>query len=146
MASDTLIRVVNIEKIIAKLDSERAAKKILRKTMRAAAKVTKQRMLTRARVISRKLARGRVKVARDAFSARVIPTAAWANTAERGRRPGAKAPPITALKGGWPAAQAVAKRGLPARPFVAPAARDSAADVQSLLKGAAREIELQWRS
>lgn len=146
MASDTFIKVQNVEKLLEKLDSQRLAKKTLRKAMRLAGKTAKGFMLARARAISRKLARARVKVARDGLSARVKPTAAWANTAEAGRKPGAKMPPPTALRGGFAAARAVSMRGLPARPFVAPAARDSAGAVQAIIRDAAKEIEQQWRS
>lgn len=146
MASGTLIKVENLEKLMAKLDGDRVARRTIRKTMRLAAKAAKAKMVGRARPISRKLARARVKVARDALSARVIPTAAWAPTAEAGRRPGAKQPPMGVLKGGFPAARLVAKRGLPPRPFVAPATRDSAAEVARILRDAAKEIEAAWRS
>ena len=135
MASGTLIKVENLEKLMAKLDGDRVARRTIRKTMRLAAKAAKAKMVGRARPISRKLAR-----------ARVSPTAAWAPTAEAGRRPGAKQPPMGVLKGGFPAARLVAKRGLPPRPFVAPATRDSAAEVARILRDAAKEIEAAWRS
>ena len=64
MASDTFIKVQNVEKLLEKLDSQRLAKKTLRKAMRLAGKTAKGFMMARARVISRKLARARVKVAR----------------------------------------------------------------------------------
>lgn len=145
MASDTLIKVTGLKEITAKLDSEKVARRTLRKALRLAAKATKVRLLAKARPISRRLARARVKVARDAMSARVIPTAAWAHVAEKGRRPGAKQPPMGVLKGGFPAARLVAQRGLPPRPFVAPAARESVAEVVKILRDAGKEIEAEWR-
>jgi hypothetical protein len=146
MASGTLIKVENLEKLLGKLDSDKLARRQVKKAIRLAAKAAKVHLLARARPISKRLARARVTIARDALSARVIPTASFANTMEKGRRAGAKAPPAGALKGGFLAARKVAQRGLPPRPFVAPAARDSAAEVQSILRDTAKEIEQAWRS
>jgi hypothetical protein len=135
VASGTLIKVENLEKLLGKLDSDKLARRQVKKAIRLAAKAAKVHLLARARPISKRLAR-----------ARVIPTASFANTMEKGRRAGAKAPPAGALKGGFLAARKVAQRGLPPRPFVAPAARDSAAEVQSILRDTAKEIEQAWRS
>jgi len=68
----------------------------------------------------------------------------WARTAEKGRRPGARMPPPGVLKGGFAAARAVSRRGQKPRPFVAPAARDSAGDVVKILAEAGAAIEKEW--
>jgi hypothetical protein len=146
MASDTLIKVVNLEKIMAKLDGDKVARRQLKKTMRLAAKAAKVKLLARARPISKRLARAKVTIARDGLSARVTPTAAWANTAEKGRRAGARMPPPGVLRGGFAAARTVSQRGLRPRPFVRPATADSAAEVSRILADAATEIEAMWRS
>lgn len=144
MARDTLIKVEGLERIISKCDHEKLVLRQVRKAMRLAAKAAKAKLTARARTISRTLTRSKVKVARDAMSVQVIPTAAWANTAEKGRHPGARMPPPGALRGGYPAARRVAERGLRPRPFVGPATQDSAAEVQRILEDAGKEIQAEW--
>ena len=140
------IEVVGLEKLRQKVGNDKLLKKPLRRGLRLAANAVKKRIGARGRPISRKLAKKiKVTVGRDLMSATIRPTAAWANTAEKDRRPGAKAPPAGVLKGGWAAAQVVARRGLRPRPFVAPAAEDSRADVQRILQDTAAEVEAAWR-
>lgn len=145
MPSDLIrVEVKGLEQLRAKIASDKLAKKALRSSLREAAKVAKANLLARARPISRKLARAKVSIGRDLTSAKVKPTAAWARTAEKGRRPGARMPPPGVLKGGFAAARAVSRRGQKPRPFVAPAARDSAADIVKILAEAGKAIEAEW--
>lgn len=140
------VEVKGLERLREKVGSDKLLKRELRKGLRQAANAVKRRIQARGRPISRKLAkRVTVTIARDLMGATIRPTAAWANTAERGRRPGAKQPPAGVLTGGWAAARVVARRGLPARPFVAPAATDARADVQRILQDTAVTIEAAWR-
>lgn len=145
MPSDLIrVEVKGLEQLRAKISSDKLAKKALRSSLREAAKVAKANLLAKARPISRKLARAKISIGRDLTSAKVIPTAAWARTAEKGRRPGARMPPPGVLKGGFAAARAVSRRGQKPRPFVAPAARDSAGDVVKILAEAGAAIEKEW--
>jgi len=145
MADLVRIEVKGLEQLRDKIGSDKISKKALRSSLREAAKVAKANLLAKARPISRKLARAKVTIGRDLTSAKVVPTSAWARTAEKGRRAGARMPPPGVLKGGFAAARAVSRRGLRARPFVAPAARDSAGDVVRILAEAGKEIEADWR-
>jgi hypothetical protein len=146
MAGDLIrVEVKGLEQLRNKISSDKIAKKALRSSLRDAAKVAKANLLARARPISKRLARAKVSIGRDLTSAKVKPTAAWARTAEKGRRPGARMPPPGVLKGGFAAARRVSQRGLPAHPFVAPAARDSAADIVKILAEAGKAIEADWK-
>lgn len=135
--------------LIEKAESNRGMRRLLRKALREAAKATKANVQARARGISKRLAR-RVKVTVDRKPvphwARVTNTYAGANAIEAGRRPGAKMPPPDVLRGGVGAAMAVARDGVRARPFMAPAARDSRPDVDRALAAGGRAMEGWWRA
>jgi hypothetical protein len=147
MASDLVrVEVKGLAELRAKIAKDKFAKKQLRSSLREAAKVVKANLLSRARPIGKSLARAKVSIGRDLTSAKVKPTSRWARTAEKGRRPGARMPPPGVLRGGFAAARAVSRRGQPPRPFVAPAAQDSAADVVRILAEAGKSIEKDWAS
>ena len=127
--------------------TDRAVIKQMKAGLREAARLVRAEMHQRASAISRRLAR-RIKTKIDRFGteARVINSYAGVWAIEKGRRPGAKMPPLKAVRGGYPAARLVSRRGLAARPFLKPTADAMAGQVKAVLSRVAREIEAQWRS
>lgn len=121
----------------------------LRKGFRTAAKAVKAAVVRRAGALSRRLAR-RTSVEVDGSYvpawARVTNKAAWINVAEKGRHPGAKMPPVRALRGGFAAARAVSRRGLPGHQVMSGAAKDSEPQVRAIMAATAREVEALWRA
>lgn len=145
MATAITIEIKGIARMQERIKGNTLARKALRDSLRKAAQSTKAVATRRAGIISRGLARRTGSgVFRDLSGAKVVNRAAWANVAEKGRRPGAKMPPVGALRGGYPAAALVAKRGLPARPFMAPAARESKPAIEAALRDGARAVEAAW--
>lgn len=142
------VEIVGLERLLAKVATERLARPALRRALRAAARSVKAEVVARARPISKRLARRttvRTHRAPVPQWAKVINRYPGAHAIEKGRRAGAKMPPPQALRGGLPAARVVARRGIGARPFMAPAAAASRAVVSRELAVAAREIERQWQ-
>lgn len=147
MASVSL-EMKGLEALRQKVDGG-MTRRILKVTMREAGKAAKAAMQRRTRPISRRLTR-RVKVQIDRAPvpswAKAINTYAGAAAIDSGRQAGAKAPPAGRLRGGYAAAQLVARRGIRARPFMEPARDDVRGEVNRLLDNAAREMERVWRS
>lgn len=142
------VKVDGARELIQRAELERFIRRPLRKAFRTAAKAVKARIIQFARPVSRSLTRRiRVEVDRAPVPewARVINRAAWVHVAERGRRPGAKLPPASALRGGFAAARSVSRAGLPGHHIMERAARASGADLDRAFDEAAREIERRWR-
>lgn len=147
------IKADGVERLQARCVDERLLRKPLRKLMRAAGNYVKKAYVARARPISRRTARRvRVKITQGkgpAFipeSVHVMSRYPGAPSIVSGRRPGAKMPPIVAIRGGYPAAQAVKRTGMAARPFVEAVFSETRGAVEKLLKDGAAEIERTWRA
>lgn len=152
--SSLAIEIEGADKLIARCQEggKRIIAKPLRTAFRVAAKAVKANVITTARPISRSLTR-KIRVSIDrgigpVYAPRfgkVVNAAAWVNVAENGRHPGAKMPPIAALKGGFAAAKVVAVRGIPGHGFMSKAEQMSRPAVVAAFAAAAREIEAAWR-
>lgn len=141
------VEVKGLKELAERAQAERAIRRPMRRGLREAAKAAKASMAGVARPISRRLAR-RIRVAVDRrpvpLWAKATYTYAGAQAIERGRRAGAKLPPVGALKGGFAARKAVAARGVPARPYFERAKRAAEPAVQAIMGRVAKEIEATW--
>lgn len=156
------LKVTGVERLQARAVDERVLRKPLRKLMRQAGQVVKQEYVSRARGVSRRVARRvRVKLRQGKAPAyitesiHVMSRYGGAPAIVSGRRvagmSGArgkpvKMPPVGALRGGFAAARLVATRGIPGRPFVEATFATVKPRVESLLRDGTREIEAAWRS
>lgn len=129
---------------------DRTLRKPLRKLMRTAGNVIKAEY--KARATSRRLARKtRLKIRQGRApayipeSVHVVSKYGGAPAIVSGRRPGAKMPPIAAVRGGFPAARAIGQRGIPGKPFVEAVFQTVRQRVDGLLREGSREIEHSWK-
>lgn len=141
------VEVKGVGEAVIRAEAERAFRRPLRKMLRAAGNVLKKQYVSLARPVSRKLAR-RVRVTVDRSPvpeyARVAASAAWVHVAEVGRRPGAKLPPATALRGGYGAAFVVAVVGLPGHHIMQRAVAAAQPDINNTIRTMSREMEAQF--
>jgi hypothetical protein len=149
MAARLGITIKGLPETIDRAREARVLRRPLRRGFRAAAKAVKAAVVRRAGALSRRLAR-RTSVAVDSSPvptwARVTNKSPWINVAEVGRHRGAKQPPMGVLRGGFPAARAVARRGLPGHHVMERAAADSRGQVAAIMGATAREVEALWRA
>lgn len=142
------VKITGLRQAVARAEAETIFRRPLRKALRGMGKLVKANVVATARPISRKLARRvRVKVDRARVPAyvRITNGASWVHVAEEGRRPGAKQPPVTALRGGFAAAKAVAERGLPGHHFMARARSASEPGIAQLVRQLERTMDAIWR-
>jgi hypothetical protein len=141
------IEIEGLKECIAAADSERTLRRPLRKTLREAGKLLKANIVAMGRPVGRSLVR-RLKVTVDKAPlptyARVSNKAAWVNVAEVGRHAGAKMPPPGALRGGFAAAIAVSRRGIPGHGVMRRAAAATSAQMPALTRDLDQGMTLAW--
>lgn len=149
MAAKITVEMKGLDSLIARADGTRLLRRPLRRGLRRMGKVMKAHVVAIARPISASLARRvKVEVDRDFTPkwVKVVNRAAWVHVAERGRRPGAKGPPMGKLRGGFAAGRVVSARGLPGHRVMARAAAASQRDVAAVNREISREMEAAWNA
>lgn len=151
VASGIKLRLTGLDELLRRAATERLVKRALRQAMRQAGKAMKAEYIARARGISWRLARRvRMKIKQGPAPAylpievKVYPRYAGGPAIVSGRRVGAKQPSVGALRGGFPAARLVARRGLPGHPFVPAVMAAVSLRVQRLLSEVGQGMEAAW--
>lgn len=158
MAAKITVQMKGLDTLIARAEATRLYRRPLARGLRKIGKAMKANVVALARPISRSLARRvRVQLDRDYPPqwVKVINRAAWIHVAERGRRAGAKAPPVAEfrgrpavgrIRGGYPSAQLIKRRGLPGHHVMERAAAASQRDVMTINREISREMEAVWNA
>lgn len=142
------LKLDGLDSLVKVATEERLLRRPLRKGLRGIGKQIKANVVKTLRPISRRAARATTVIVNRA------PVPAWVRVRSRhpaihvfevGRSPGAKAPPMGKLRGGFAAARAIKRRGRPAFHPMQRAERASVATVDRMVAEVGREIEAVWR-